>query len=265
MSPQVNSCRKQGRSGMTLIELIVCVAIVAILTSLAFQFSTRMRNTGQATATLSNLRVVAQSALLMASENNGIIDLHESERGEFKRFATLQRLLFDNGYLENREVFFSAQFDPNVLDPFMGTGTEGGWVWRTMGLVRDPSSNPGHFSPPAPNGVSGVGGSTSGIALRLSTLENPGNFPLVVDSSHRPPSGQGVDTVHNSWSAWFSGGNSSHKPVMRDNQTLLMAFADGHVEAANRQRVSRIVAENFNVGGATVMGATGQMIPIPIP
>jgi prepilin-type N-terminal cleavage/methylation domain-containing protein len=245
-------------SGFTLIELLVVIAIMGILIALLVGYSGNSLKAGRKATAISNLRSISMAAISLASDSDGIVDLNDSEGGTYKQYATLGGLLVERGLLGDRSLLISPELSELRRREFMSVNYP--WKWRTFGIVADNPKNPGLFKP---EGTSG-GAAKSGLALRLAAVEKPASYPLMVDTCGlAPANGQSANEMHSSWVCFFNSGITSWKPVLRDGKTLLLSFADGHVEAAELPRIREVVSSNFAGTNFTVMGPLGISIPLP--
>jgi hypothetical protein len=242
-----------------LVELLVVIAIIGILVALLAGYSGNSLKSGRKVTAISNLRSISMAAISMASDNDGIIDLNDSERGEYKALSTLCGLLVQKGLIENRSILISPELSEPRRREFMDPSFN--WVLYTFGVAIDPPSNPGYFEPASP---SGTGAASAGLALRLAAVENPASCPLLLDTcSDQPVAVQSVNEIHSSRVCNFDEGIKKPKPVLRDGKTLLLSFVDGHAEAAELPRIRDVVRPNFKGTNFTVMGPSGESIAVP--
>lgn len=62
---------RKSRRAFTLLELLVCIAIIGILSALAFAGFSKLRASADVTRCLSNLRQIGNAMMLYTSDNNG--------------------------------------------------------------------------------------------------------------------------------------------------------------------------------------------------
>jgi len=252
---------RRCRAGFTLLELLVVIAIIGTLMVVVsggvFKFQQRARRT----VTLGNLRHTAAAALQMAADRRGIIDLNESRGGYYQPYATLSRELLDGGYVSDRKYFFSAELDGALLKETLDPAFTG-WTWRTMGVFRDVTKIPGWFSPLPAEGQSGHG--TSGSALRLPALDEPSLMPLLIDTVGGGAGPAHINKRPHGWICWFGPNWNTWKPVMRDDKTVLMSFADGHAEAVGHDGLRKIIRTNFNLAEVHVVNSRGEAVAIRV-
>jgi prepilin-type N-terminal cleavage/methylation domain-containing protein len=246
-------------NGFTLVELLVVIAIMGILIALLAGYSGNSLKSGRKVTAISNLRSISMAAISMASENDGIIDLNDSERGEYKALSTLCGLLVQKGLIDNRSLLISPELSEPRRREFMDPQFQ--WVLHTFGVVIDPPLNPGYFEPQS---SSGAGAPKTGLALRLAAVEKPASCPLLLDTcSDQPVAVPSVNEIHSSRVCNFDQGIKKPKPVLRDGKTLLLSFVDGHAEAAELPRIRDVVRPNFQGTEFTVMGPSGEFIAVP--
>jgi len=95
---------KNGKKGFTLVELLVVIAVVAILMTIAIPSVQRVRERGKIAGSTSNLRQIGAGALLYVATNGNRMVPHA---------------IFDPEIMENREWCF-AYFQPDEENAFAG-------------------------------------------------------------------------------------------------------------------------------------------------
>ncbi len=247
-----------SRMGFTLVELLVVIAIMGILIALFAGYSGNSLKAGRQATAVSNLRQISTAAVSLASDYDGVVDLNDSEGGQYKQYSTLGGLLVQKGLIGERSLLISPELSDLRRREFMDKDYQ--WKWKTFGIVADTPKNPGLFKP---EGTSG-GAVKTGLALRLAAIEKPASYPLMLDTCGLVPTiGESVNEIHSSWICFFGSGITNWKPVLRDGKNLLLSFADGHAEAAGLSRIRDVVKPNFGGSSFTVMGPTGISIPLP--
>lgn len=249
--------------GFTLVELLVVIAIISLLLIMGGAGIGRARSASQDARMLSNLRQLGSASMMLATDYQGILDINQTEAGRWKGYATLCGHLYEKDFITDRSLFISPRIRGSlrreVLDPNFT-----GWRWRTVGVALDGSHNPGRRLAARPDGASGH--NSSPVALRLAMAHNPSTYPLLMDTTgSRPDGGRTVDDQHNGWVTWFGSGQSNWKPVFRNDESLMVVFADGHAEAAGVQRLQEVLYNHFTPAAFTVMGRHGDLIDIPPP
>lgn len=234
------------------------MAIIALLAYLGMPALGRFFDSAKSTQSMGNLRQIAAAALSMAADNNGILDLHESEGGNYKANATLPHQLYSKGYIKDPKIFMSPEINASVTRPFLDMPWDG-WRWRTYAIVQFPDSkNPGFFRPVPSSGSAG-GVYPKGFALRLATAEALTSFPMILDSTAPIGAGKTSKDVRPSWVCLLS--QNGFNPVMRDDRTVKIAFADGHVEAAAMPRLWQIFSRHYP-GNYYVVNSKGAFVQV---
>lgn len=162
--------RSQGSVGFTLVELLVVVAIVAVLAALLFPALTIAREHARTTACLSNLRQIGAGFLLYANDHQG----HIPACGDRNAGLWIPNLLADEHYLTAPKAPAAGiTKGPSVFrcpsgldDRISGNACNGCWNWinreETLRPWRSTANRPAPGMGPhdcwyGVNGVDGLG------------------------------------------------------------------------------------------------------------
>lgn len=108
---------KVSRQGLTLIETLVVVAILAVLIALSFPVIQRMQNRSLLVSDISNLRQIASAALLYAGDHSMLLPTQGSEESPWKApfwSDQLRPYAYPEGVKPNKaDVFFTKAADAN--------------------------------------------------------------------------------------------------------------------------------------------------------
>jgi prepilin-type N-terminal cleavage/methylation domain-containing protein len=200
----------QAEKGFTLLELLVVIAVIAILAALLFPAISGAKDKAQRTACLNNLRQISLHVRVYADDSND-----SAPKTPWTTNSTTMYLDGSTGFkklLENRSAanLFSCPSDTFYYK--YGTNTGGGYVPES--LNRQPNSE---FSSYGFNGgqMTIFGTNTLGIAGRkLSSIKDSTKTVLVMElpaffpfSWHQPKPGM---------------------PLFNDAKNII-GFVDGHV------------------------------------
>jgi prepilin-type N-terminal cleavage/methylation domain-containing protein len=106
----IPSFRKQRPAGFTLVEIMIVVAIIALLASIAVPGFMRARKRAQATRVLNDLRLIDNAIDLYAIETNKTPGAHPV-------WSDLKTYVKKNGNLYNTGAdMFSNQYGPFTVD-----------------------------------------------------------------------------------------------------------------------------------------------------
>src|SRR5688572_24327631 len=107
--PPCRVVRRLGRSGFTLVELLVVIGIIAVLLSVLLPVLGSVRRRAQSTACASNMRQIYMAMAMFAHDNKGALprpygvgDL-SSDPDMVKTFAWLQLQSNKNGHIDMRD------------------------------------------------------------------------------------------------------------------------------------------------------------------
>lgn len=205
-------------TGFTLVELLVVVAIIAVLAALTFTFVGRGLASGRAATCTSNLRQVGAALIAHSIDNNNkFIALQPDINPETgKRPPVWTWQLARDGYLGSWDGKGSAP---------CGTGV---WTCPECEFV---SHNYGGYGVVegtifAYEETSPRGGVTEKGSLREHRIEDPANTWLVGDAHIN------VNKPNKGWYAIWSQPSrwNGHGPAARHNGKVNVCMIDGHVE-----------------------------------
>lgn len=223
--PHLHPFRIKQRSAFSMIELLVCIAVIALLVTLLTPFIRQSRDVASAALCAGNLRGVGSALLTYATENGGdfpaMVEGYNPTTGMW--METLSPYLFFSLTHRNHTHYYCPQVDVNSSPRRWGSPDYGP---NDKMLVRRNSS-------------SGPQGEQSGIALvNLASVLSPAETLLVADAAPaRNPN----------WGSWFLLGDdfirnwdTTGMQVQREGAPALRhgsgkafnaVFVDGHVES----------------------------------
>jgi len=188
----------------TLVELLVVMAVIAILASLLLPALSTAKKRARAVQCLNNLKQIGAGAHMSAQDNDNMLQLDSLIPGS----GTWASILFTNVNLEQREMFLCPSYKPFVWE---------NWL-NVYGIRRDAPTD----CATGPNG----------IFLRIDCVSNPTEYLLVGDTTSQA---QGGFTARQ---YYFFRTTSALKMIhARHFGRANGLFLDGHVEPCNQQRL----------------------------
>lgn len=221
-----------SKPGFTLVELMVTVAIIAVLSSVAFFGARGVLTSAQQAASTSNLRNIGVALRMYADDHNGVYP-------ETTHTTTLGR-----AWIYTLEGYI-GEFDETRICPADPRGEE-----RLRAKGTSYILNSYIFVPQV-----GPFGETVGPALnRVNAIPQPERTVLAFICSDNTGTGRGNDHTHsNQWTSWSSlladispdrfGGGADDRTEGRS----LYLHADGRVEAWRAAEVKRRIESGDNI------------------
>jgi prepilin-type N-terminal cleavage/methylation domain-containing protein/prepilin-type processing-associated H-X9-DG protein len=211
--------RPRLNAGFTLIEMLVVIAIIALLASIIVPATQKALHRAQSTKSLSNLQQIGQAVMLYAVENKG-------------DFPLLNR---DNRRPNAEKSFFWVQnLEERVLNWDRSGGRGKHPIFQCPAAkdhhgISDYGPNPFLFHDANPN----FPGRRT-VASRLGDVAEPSNLLMVATARL-------VDSGQPSWYIqmnWAMGGNEPNQPDPRlFNDRVGVVFVDGHVQALDPEPI----------------------------
>ncbi|HOM83342.1 MAG TPA: prepilin-type N-terminal cleavage/methylation domain-containing protein [Armatimonadota bacterium] len=126
-----------ARKGFTLIELLVVIAIIAILAAILFPVFARARENSKRTSCLSNLKQLAQGALMYAQDYDERLPVNSTQGNPL--LPVVQALW---PYVKNRTIFYCPSIQVlSVANPLLNNtddnwnaGNIGYYFWSSWGF-----------------------------------------------------------------------------------------------------------------------------------
>mgnify|MGYP001242751476 FL=1 len=207
---------RQKTQGLTLLELLTVLAIIAVLCSILVPALQGVRKSAQQASCASNMRQIGSALLLYAASNNNKLPetSHTAAFGQSWIYTLSE-------YLGDCDEVRICPADPKGDGRFDAGGTS--YILNSFLFV--PQIGP--FGQP-------MGEPTNNLLL----IENPTETPMAFIIADSQGIGDANDHTHSSrWSSWsavvrdispgrFGGGNSPMRALGSSNYL----FADGHVE-----------------------------------
>ena len=210
IQPGVDHCRTtRNLAGLSLVEILVVMAILALLAGLLFPVFHKMKEGNQAAKCVNNLRALAALIPVLAADNDGRIEVFSAGDGAFeKRWKTqLEKLM---GH--------TTPVPPGPSSPFLCPSVPESTIptRHCYGMIM--------AEPPGTGGF---------YRVRLAQIERPANTPVFADSFSIPNQKQ-IFRIRTKTNAATEGVH------LRHNGLANVAFYDGHVEAASPKRLREL-------------------------
>lgn len=201
-----------SRAGFTLTELLVVIAIVGILAAIIIPVTVKLRDSAKAVESLSNVKSIAQSALLFSNDNRRMLPTLGTGAGfSAPRWPQQMEVFLPAPYLQpelNVNGLHSIM-SPILVDPLVPDGKHG--------TQADYGANKLIFIP-----------GDVGTGLRLSEVPNPSRTIMLVTA-------WGSSSQGASWyieaDAYIANVNTNIRPDDRGRGNMLAVFVDGHAAA----------------------------------
>ncbi len=214
--PNANSAAR----AFTLVELLIVIAVVAILIALVFPIFNRMSKRGADAACLNNLRILGYGMFAAVAENNGRFPLIVPNPSSAGRQWDAQIA----PYLD-----INLSQNKNIRTPFVCPAAKVFSGNPDIGLSRNLSYG---YNTRVGNDVLGSG--------RPAVIQEPSKLILIADRELTEGSNESYVTLAGANSAIFIADSASRYAVLpyeRHGGHIHILFADGHV--APRQKLGR--------------------------
>lgn len=225
--PEMRFCRSRIQ-GLSLSEVLVTIAIVAVLCALLYPFVSRQKENALEVQCVSNLRNIGFMLMAYAADNNGYI----MPRNEPSAPDPLDRYwhssLIHRGYVQdNLDVFYCPAFPPyhNRQPGIRNIRNDIGQCYG-MREWRPPSTGVEMFN----------------RRRKLLAIEEPSRFFLVADSYWKNVGSQGYAIVPG------AADQNSFIHLRHSGNTANALFADGSVRPLSRADVEEINVTQASYG-----------------
>ena len=188
----------------TLVELLVVIAVIAILASLLLPALAAAKKRARAVQCLHNLKQIGASAHMYANDNDNIIQLDSLIPGS----GTWASILFTNVNLQQREIFLCPSYKPFTWEN-----------WLNVYGIRQ-------------NGPTNCVTGPNGIFMKVDCVNNPTEYLLVGDTTSQA---QGGFTARQYY--FFNTTSALRMIHARHFGRANGLFLDGHVEPCNQPRL----------------------------
>lgn len=232
-----------GRRGMSLVEILVAIAVVAILLVLALPLSQSLNRARHDARCISNLRQLAVAAQSYIADNNGV--LRSMEGGNDVTWMWTRMMLL-GGYLNpdvrgaNDNERLLRQIDSigslmrcpkGEVGPAYSREFPARWIWQTYGMgMFDPEFE---IRPALATKYTGI------YEVPVSRVPRPSAYILFADSATTQSNLQQSFRISRTAG---SGGIA-----LRHNNRAHVVFLDGHTEAVDRERLQDLSVPDYNI------------------
>ena len=229
-----------GEGGFTLVELLVTIAMIAVLAALIFMISRKAIDRAKATKNMANLRSLATQMQNFAADQGYFppgFDSNFPANSSFTNIRWPEILLENIGAKPAREEY---------LSPTKGSKLEAGMTWQPLNYAANVAVCYRTGGKPVrtaniqrPNEVVLLGDVTTKQGAESTPHKNghanltPTNATLSADT---PAAGQNTAT--------FTTGTESGKPDYRNNGEAHMIFVDGHIQGFKQ---GALKAKHFSI------------------
>lgn len=223
----------------TLIELLIVVAVIAILAGLLLPALNSARKKGRSVSCISNLSQLMKAHLMYADMQDQWMVGSQANMAGTTTSLGWAYFIVEAFPLAKKSIIRCAS-NP-VLEPMLSYATD--WSWRCYGMYAPVDRWTGSYYADRIDETGDFAVSTNASrAFNLKKMKAPSRIFLIMDSGRFDPSqperkGAGSYKAHPTYSLE----NSSAVYLLHTNR-VNTAFADGHVEARSQ---SRLQADGF--------------------
>ena len=221
------------RVGFTLLELLIVIAVIAILASLLLPSLSKAKHVAKRSVCMSNLKQCFFAMASYSSDNNSNIAVATTGGGfAWDRWlGVLYKNSYDEpqGYLTNPDVAVCPSYIPNK---FTASGMAHGGVYMTYGILWS-------LTYKLFDGASTRIEPSSGkyiYTLKINKIGKPSECPILMDS------------INIDWATQYctsdTDGNYVHQRHLNSTNVVMI---DGHIEPAKRTRLKELYIKGVRV------------------
>lgn len=207
------------RRGITLIEILVVICIIAVLGFIGFPMVTKMRDKGKSVTCIGNVKQVGMAIIMYAGENSDMLPPLDNIVPGQSGNKIWPQLLADAGYLNTSN-------DPNKYPC-----GEGVWTCPACDFMQDTFGGYG-----VSEGIFDYLANSATSAGRLSKIQDPANTWLVGDVMKDNNPKKGWYAIWQNPSGW-AGGDHAPAKGRHPNNLVNVCMFDGHVESLTAEKI----------------------------
>lgn len=222
-----NSRTYRQQQGFTLIEILVVIAIIAILAAILFPVFARARENARRASCLSNVKQIGLASLQYAQDYDGrLVPSTGAEGFSFYWFQGLEP------YLKSQQIFFCPSDSIDSLSATTPLSYDNlSYGWNHYGLCFYFGTR-GPIDPPYTQG-----------GMPLAAIDDPSETVMLGDSGHGT-------TVNSPWGISYASYSAYYPIGARHLEGANFCFVDGH---AKWYKVPGVISINN-----TLWNTTGQ-------
>ena len=210
----------------TLIELLIVLAIIAILAGMLLPALNKARETARKISCISNLKQLILTAITYANDNRGYVPLTAYTPSGASAATLWCHTLYDTGFLKDKKILFCSAMASKYITETTDFAFSCGY---TYGMMRFPSSAGSINIFRNPVRIFQGGSAASGSFYCKNAV--PSCAVLFADS---------IQLSSGVYSPWYifnpntaTVGETGMAYAQHELSQVNAAFADGHVDAAN--------------------------------
>ena len=211
----------------TLIELLIVIAIIAILAAMLLPALNKARERAKAINCASNLKQLSQTMLLYVDDNSGRFPIGNSTTG-----VNMWSQELVNDYKISKFLFFCPSDNTRNVSAWKNDGYANliSYGYNAMGLGFIAINKPTPFS---------NGASAASYSCKLSQVKHPSNTIMLCDA-YRTSLAAGYFLAMPNGDLWFE-----TLPWNRHDGTNV-AFIDGHVQKENTAKLRTVTDPGYD-------------------